>query len=176
MIPREGKGVLTQNHRQEYLCRAYIQAVAARCGMSVSLPNPDYGIDLSLNDIAVAGSRRFESGWKIDVQAKSTTQAKFSRDSLVFDLEVKAHEILRQPNPGCPRILVVLVLPEQEAEWMAQSADELVLRTCAYWGSLRGLRATRNRRTTRVLLSRKNVFSPDALTDLLGQLKRGEWS
>lgn len=41
----------------------------------------------------------------------------------------------------CPRLrircILVLVLPDDEARWLDQSLEELVLRECAYWVSLR---------------------------------------
>ena len=59
--------MLTKQHRQEALSRAYVQAIAARCGMSVSIPTPDYGTDLTLNEIESRGARRVETGFKLDV-------------------------------------------------------------------------------------------------------------
>jgi hypothetical protein len=166
--------LLTRNHRQEGLCRAYVQAIAARCGMSVSVPNPDYGIDLTLNDIEAVGSRRSESGYKIDVQAKSSGQTPESGPHLRYDLDVTAYNLLRHPAPGCPRILVVLMLPEQEARWTEQTANGLLLRRCAYWLSLKGQGPTRNRRSVRVLLPKGNVFSVAALRALMRRAKSGE--
>jgi hypothetical protein len=47
--------LLTKQHGQEALSRAYVQAIAGACGMGYSLPNPDYGIDLPLEDILIRG-------------------------------------------------------------------------------------------------------------------------
>jgi hypothetical protein len=165
--------LLTRNHRQEGLCRAYIQAIAAACGMSCSMPNPDYGIDLTLNDIEEHGGRRAESGYKIDVQAKSVTQAVLAATEVRYDLDAPSFETLRHPA-GAPRILVVLVLPEDEAHWTAQTEDALLLRHCAYWTSLKGRKASRNRRSVRIALPRGNLFSVPAVLAMMGRIKRGE--
>jgi hypothetical protein len=74
--------VLTRNQQQEGLSRAYLQAVAARAGMSVSVPSPDTGIDLSVHDIITVGQQRIESGYRIDFQAKSTTLAQLDETSV----------------------------------------------------------------------------------------------
>lgn len=166
--------MLTRNHRQEALCRAYVQAVAARGGMSCSVPSPDYGIDLTLNDIEPMGAGLAESGYKLDIQAKSTTRAAVAKEAIRFDLPVQGYEVLRQASVGCPRLLVVLVLPDEEAHWTSQTEDALILRHCAYWLSLRGRRRTSNRRSIRVSLPRSNVFSVEALRGLLIRIKRGE--
>jgi hypothetical protein len=156
------------------MCRAYVQAIAARCGMSLGTPHPDYGTDVTLNEIALSGNRRCETGFKVDVQAKSTTRAKVGETHLRYDLEVKAHEYLRDARAWCPRILVVLLLPDEEEQWSSQTEEELVLRYCAYWLSLRGRRPAGRRKTVRIVIPRANVFSAAALQTLVDRFKRGE--
>jgi hypothetical protein len=165
--------VLTTAHRQEGLSRAYVQAVAARCGMSCSMPTPDYGIDMSLHEIIVAGTRRMESGYRVDIQAKSTTQGQVQPAFVLYDLEVAAYEMLRSARVGCPRILVVLVLPVDEAQWLTLSEDELVMRRCAYWVSLTGRRRTKNRRSVRIRIPRSNTFTVESLQGILARIKTG---
>jgi hypothetical protein len=168
-----GPALLTRNHRQEALCRAYVHAVAACCGMSSSTPLPDYGIDLTLHDIQFIDGRRVESGRKLDVQAKATTRAGIQEGHVRYDLDVSSYNALRLLTAGSPRILVVLSLPAKEADWWGQSEEELVVRRCAYWLSLRGREPTANRKSVRVLLPRANVFSVGALKAIMGRLKEG---
>jgi hypothetical protein len=144
--------------------------------MSSSIPQPDYGIDLSLHDIENYGAWRGESGYRLDIQAKATTLANVDPTQVRYDLRVKDYELLRDEAAGGPRLLVVLVLPREEAQWLAQSEEELLLRHCAYWSSLKGLGPTTNRKTVRVLLPRVNVFSVEALLDLMRRYKVGELS
>jgi hypothetical protein len=156
------------------MCRAYVQAIAARCGLSVSVPAPDYGIDLTLNDIVVSGRQRAESGYKLDVQAKSTTVASLAGTFVRYDLDVRAYETLRRAPVGTPRILVLLVLPEQERLWSSQTEEELVLRHCTYWASLKGHRSVSNRRSVRLTIPRASVFSVAVLQELMRKVKTGE--
>src|SRR5258708_3664985 len=83
------KDVLTRNHRQEALSRAYIQAVAARCGMSCSFRDFDYGIDVTLHEIVQRGQRFAESGYFLDVQAKSATGVALGPETVTYDLQAK---------------------------------------------------------------------------------------
>jgi hypothetical protein len=166
--------VLIRSHRQEALSRAYIQALAGVCGLSCSFRDFDYGIDLTLHSVQYKGRRYSETGFKLDVQAKSDRRATLTAESVLHDLEVKAYEDLRDPAAGCPRILVLLVLPPEEADWTEQTEQHLLLRGCAYWLSLKGMRRTSNRRTVRVALPRANVFSAPALLALMDKIKRGE--
>ncbi len=43
-----------------------------------------------------------------------------------------------------PRILVVIVVPELLDEWIAQTEENLVMRRCGYWFSLRSYADTGN--------------------------------
>jgi hypothetical protein len=170
----QGQFMLTWNQRQEELCRAYIQAIAACCGLSSSAPRLDFGIDVILHEIARIQNRLIESGFRLDVQAKSTTLACVEEAAIRYDLEVRTYDVLRMPAPGCPRILVVLVLPPDEADWFGQTEDALVLRHCAYWLSLRGQAATKNRKSVRIRIPRANVFSVSALQFMMARIRRGE--
>jgi hypothetical protein len=165
--------MLTQSHQQEALSRAYVQAIAARAGMTFSLPSNDYGIDLTLNEIEVRGARWGESGHKLDVQAKSTTKAHVRKTGIKYNMEVQAYEDLRVLQTGCPRILVLLVLPQDERKWCEQTEDKLVLRRCAYWLSLRGLPRTSNRKTVQVAIPKTQVFSAAALRAMMKRIKAG---
>ena len=145
--------MLTKPHRQEALCRAYVQAIAAGAGMGCAFRLADYGIDLTLHEIKASGK-----GCAIDVQAKSSTLARTEEDMVRYDLEVKAYNDLRVPMVGCPRLLVLLVLPEVEAQWLSQSIEELVVRRCAYWLSLAGAAPVGNEKTVRIAIPVANVF------------------
>jgi hypothetical protein len=118
--------VLIRSHRQEALSRAYIHAIAARCGLGCSFHEFDYGIDLTIHEIERVGTRYRESGFALDVQAKSTTSALATPDRVRYDMEVRAYDDLRQVNAGTPRILVLLVLPEDEGTWTEQQEDYLL--------------------------------------------------
>lgn len=164
--------MLTRNHRQEAFCRAYVQAVAAVAGVGTSVPVPDYGVDLSLRRIEKRGSRRVDARLQLDLQLRSTARANVSDNEIRFNLDVAMYELLREPSlVRC--ILVVLVLPEDEASWMNQSADAMIVRHCAYWHSLRGAAPTTATSSVRVVLSPSRVFSPEAIRDLFLRLSQG---
>jgi hypothetical protein len=95
---QEDGNVLTRNHRQEGICKSYITAVASRCGMGWSVPHPDYGIDLTLNDIESYDDSLAESGYKLDVQGKSATRTQLTVTHVKYDLERRAYDLLRQPR------------------------------------------------------------------------------
>src|SRR5262245_7998967 len=111
--------MLTRSHRQEALSKAYVRAVAAKAGVICSEPEQDYGIDMCLRAVRMRGDRHADAGGQVDLQLKSTTRAAVEADKIVYDLEMKNYDDLRQGGVNCPRILVVLVLPEDEEQWLS---------------------------------------------------------
>ncbi len=166
--------MLIRTHRQEAVSRAYIHAIAARCGLGCSFRDFDYGIDLAVHAIRRVGRRYVEAGFPLDIQAKSTTAAVVTPTQVLYDMEVQAYDDLRDPAVGCPRILVLLVMPEEESAWTDQNEDHLLLRKYAYWTSLKGMPATTNTATIRVAVPRANVFSVDALTRIMEKVQQRE--
>ena len=93
--------------------------------------------------------------------------------SIKYRLEQRTYELLRDPEAPIPRILVLLVLPDDEAEWLDQSEEHLVLRRCAYWQSLTGWEPVTNRKTVRLTIPRNNVFSVESLRGIMNRVKLG---
>ncbi len=165
--------MLTRNHRQEALSKAYVHAIAAKCGLSCWFPDFDYGIDVSLRTVKQQGERSSDTHSVLDIQLKSTTRASVSKKYIWYDLEVKTYEDLRDVSVFIPCILVVLVVPKEESLWLDQSEDALQLRHCAYWISLRGRKPTRAKKTIRIRIPRAQVFSAESLHAMLPRLS--EW-
>jgi len=166
--------MLPRNMQQEALSRAYLRAVAARAGILCGITEQDVGIDAYLRDVSARDGQYQDTGPQLDVQLKSTTRVEFRDNELVYDLEVRAYNLLRESaNAANPRLLVLLVLPEDEAEWVAQSPEGLILRRCAYWRSLRGAEPTTAHTTQRIAIPRTNIFSPEMLRGLMDSLRQG---
>lgn len=165
--------MMTRNHRQEALCRAYVQAVAALAGVGTSKPDPDYGIDLSLRNIERRGSRRMDGRLQLDLQLRSTTRGNVSETIVSYDLDVRTHEFLREKSLiRC--VLIVLVLPDDETIWLSQSPDELIVRHCVYWISLRGVEPAMATSSVRIAIPRVQVFSVQAVRAIMDRLQQGE--
>ncbi len=174
--------MITLNHQKESLARAYIQAIAGRCGMMCAYSEFDYGIDVKVQDVKVRIDQRggedfaryIESGFGIAVQAKSTIDAIIEDDAVAYDIEAKSFNDLRDPEVGEPRILVLLVLPDNENEWLDFNEEQLTLRRCVYWHSLKGEPATNNKTRIRIRIPRTNLFDVTALRTMMERRKNGE--
>jgi hypothetical protein len=163
---------MTDQHRMEQLSRAYVQAVAAVCGCTWSIPMPDYGIDLALRQVALRRKKWNEVGPPLSVQLRSTLAATVTAVEIIYDLDADTYKFLRRATISSPAILVLLVLPSDRAEWINHTEDRLELRRCAYWLSLRGQPASTNTASVRVNIPRANQFTPTALTRIMEAIRQ----
>jgi hypothetical protein len=158
---------MTDAHQMELLSRAYVQVVAAAAGCSCARPDPDYGTDMTLRQIDAFAGAYGPVGPNVDFQLKATTAATVTDTEIVYDLEVRAYELLRRTTRRAPVFLVLLVLPNEKGEWIEQDEERLEVRRCAYWLLLHRYPAVENESTVRVRIPRTNVFTPDALLRIM---------
>ena len=152
--------------RKELFSLAYVTAVAARSGCEVSSVAFDYD-SIDCHTFATWGISPH-----LAMQVKATSQENFQDETLYFDLSVKNYNDLRKPR-HVPAILVVLHLPSDEADWMAHSSSELVLRNQAYWLNLAPLPDTKNTESQRIHIPISQTFGPKSLTEILTRIDRG---
>jgi hypothetical protein len=157
----------------EARARAYLQALAAQAGLSYSIHAFDYGIDISLRDVDHVNGQYVDSGVQFDIQLRSTTRASRSDAEIVFDLDVRTFNHLCGATSNKVRVLVLLVLPDDETEWLAQSVKELSIRECAYWLSLRGMARSDAASSVRIRIPLANMLSVAALRDMMDRVREG---
>ena len=153
----------------EGLSLVYAKALAVRAGYSVSVPEPDRdSVDLR---IQAGGAHRPA----LDLQLKATTSISEPRDgSLSFRISIKNYNDLRI-DTQTPRLLVVLELPDDEAQWMTVTLEALILRRRAYWMNLQqGHEETLNQKTVTVHIPEQNIFDVETLQELMEQSRAGE--
>jgi hypothetical protein len=66
-----------------------------------------------------------------------------------------------------PRILVVVLVPPNPSDWLRQSDEELAMRHCGYWVSLRSSPMVSNQQTVTVYIPRTQQLTPAALQQML---------
>ena len=153
--------------QEEALSCVYARAVAARAGYTTSGPEQDRdGVDLQ---VQAGGTMRPA----LDLQLKATVNLERRDDGHVhFPLKRRNYDLLREKTQT-PRLLVVLDLPKDEAQWMTVTKNELVLRYRAYWLNLQGREETANKAYITVAIPKGNLFHVESLRCLMEQSRGG---
>ena len=110
---------------------------------------------------------------RIEIQLKTTSSPQVKTHHLTFPLKMKNYRELRE-RTLIPRLLVVLVLPKNPAEWMDMSEECMISRRCAYWVSLLGMAETSNTSKVSIRLPRSQQFNVDQLQGLMQRVARQE--
>lgn len=161
------------------LSYAYLHAVAAQAGMSCEVSGRH--ADKMGIDAIIRASERFAqdsllTDLALDVQLKATTAEQTLKGGKIsyFLNGVERYNKLRKETVAPPRILVVLFLPPDREEWLKWSKDELAMRKCAWWVSLRAAAPTDNDSGQTVYLPEDQLFHSDGLRDMMRLLSREE--
>ncbi len=159
--------LLTVQDQEEALSRVYAHAVAARAGYTTSEPSFDRdGVDLS---VQAGGAMRPA----VDLQLKATKRLGSARDGFYrYPLRRRNYDLLITETQT-PRLLVVLDLPEDEAQWMSLTEERLILRRCAYWVNLKGQPESSNTQSVTVQIPTGNIFDVEQLRTLMERSRTG---
>lgn len=155
------------NEQKQQFSLAYIRAVAATASYKVAIPESDTD--------SVDGALMSDIGRRprIEFQAKSTARDILGNDALRYELPIKNYDELRA-DVLTPRILVVVLMPDEKQDWISQTQDEMCLRYCGYWLSLRGEQPRLNTSSVTVRIPTTNIFNTDELTGLMQKAERGD--
>ena len=157
---------MTRNQQMEQFSLVHIRAVAAEVGYQVTRPEPDTD---SVDGVLMAG---FGQRPRIEFQAKATAQDILRDGNLHFPLPLKNYNELRA-DTRMPRILIVVLMPQEKHQWVSQTEDELCLRRCAYWLSLEGWLPVPNTSSVSIKIPTTNVFGRTQLCDLMTKANAG---
>jgi hypothetical protein len=160
----------------EMLQTGYLQAVAAAAGCAVAKPIPDaHGIDYQVSHGSNKHTMDSIAEIRVQLKATSTVTRETIRTKGDFPLELENADLARLSiSPvTIPRLLVVLLLPKDQAEWLRADHDELAVRHCAYWINLEGV-STRGEKTTTVRVALDHVFDDRALCEIMRKVGAGE--
>lgn len=162
------------------LSYAYLHAVASMAGMACSVGSrheDNNGVDATLTAWGPFNGGGYLTEVDIKIQLKATIAKPVDDGSNLsyFLSGVNRYNDLRTPTVDVARILVVLFLPTDAQEWLSHSEDELALRKCAFWQSLRGAPATANGSGATIYLPKLQKFTPEGLTEIATRLSRRDF-
>jgi len=163
--------MITVQHTQESLSRAYIHAISGTAGVNCSIDRAfDYGFDGTFRQVAIRGSRRVETSFPLDYQLKCTKNWSHENDQVAYHIETKTYNDLVTRDPeGIGAVLILLCVPENQPEWAEFSEDFMTLRRCCYFTTLSGDPVQNEHSTKKILIPRTNVLTATTLNLLLDQ-------
>lgn len=163
--------LMQESQRKEQLSIAYVHAVASVAGYDLGTKSvDDDGWDIG---IVSSGDHGSGKGPSILVQLKATASDILRPTEIVFPLKIHNYNKLigRSVNP---RILVVFHMPSDTTSWLSNDENQLIIKRCAYWKSLKNDPPTSNSDTVTVRIPRENTFTPVALHKMFDKIGRGE--
>lgn len=159
--------------QMEQFSRAFVAAIAAQAGCNHSVPVvDDHSIDLILSkqlDGALC------SDPKIGIQLKATCEKVCFSDSLLkYELHnLKNYNDLRKTNLQTPRLLVVLYMPDNPADWIQYKSECIHLFRNAFWVSLRGMPEIHNKTSITLNIPVSQRFDVNALNEMMQKIAAG---
>lgn len=170
--------MITTQHIEEDLSKAYVMAIGARAGYSVDLDRPhDYTVDGTFHEIIIVENQRNESGYSIDFQLKASKNCVEENDFIKYDFDSNTYNyFIRRGNSknSTPFILILLVLPDNPKEWLNITEESLILKKACYWYKIEKQEPTPNLNSKRIFIPKNQLLTPDSLQGLFKQVKEGE--
>ena len=166
--------MLTENQIKEELSIGYLHVISAHVGFSCE----KLRIDMDSVDVVVNANGNLVDDStiyspEIKMQLKASSNIVPQGDYIHFPLPIKNYNDLRNRSTS-PRLLVLLLLPENRNEWIIHSINELVVKKCVYWLNLYGMPESNNQATVTVRIPINNVLSPEILHGLMISASREE--
>jgi hypothetical protein len=129
--------MLSEQNVEAELSYAYLHAVATRAGFACSYTHrhlDNVGVDAQIDeDGRLLAPDSIRTSFSLHVQLKATRVAPPEQNgAFPFSLRVGQYNKLRDPRVTSARIMVVLYLPPEPAEWLQHSEDALIAKRCAY--------------------------------------------
>jgi hypothetical protein len=154
-------GDLHISHQKEHFSIAYVEALAYTAGYAVECIRVDvYGVDLELRDRAM----------RIDVQMKCTAVAS-SGETIPFDLDSRAYNLLSDPDRNVPAYLFLIEVPVNSSDWINCAQDGLHLYKCGYYHSMADEELTDNTTTKRLHINRSQRLTVESLDRLMKEAR-----
>lgn len=147
-----------------------VEATAAAAGCNVSTPKVDNGIDVDLTH-----ELPNQEDTMIRVQLKAVTLGWNSgRTAISAKLSRKRYDQMRRSAPTLRRILVVMDLPESQADWIKQRSPYTIAKHGCYWINLDSAAPFQGHGDyVTVSAPAANVFDDVALCQMMARVRAG---
>lgn len=162
---------------KEDISISYISALCAYAGIAYEIirHDDDSTDGLLMKRIQLDNGIRFDSQVRIQLKCTSSnSQYTDNGEDITYKLKVKNYNDLCIQSTT-PIILGLLVLPEEDSQWIKWSSEELLMKGCMYWAEFSNKCESNNKGTVNVKISKTNVVNANTLLDMLSKIAKEEW-
>lgn len=155
------------NAQKEEFSYGFLQLLGAKAGLEVTKSGrqtDNQKIDLHIihaGKISALYTPRF------DAQVKCTHKNNIDNGNFIYDLDIQTYDRLRYEHHHVPIFLIILVVPEDINKWINISSEQLIIKKCAYWTSLKGSPESKNTNSIRIKIPLKNLVTPSSLQGII---------
>lgn len=170
---------MTIEQVKEQLSNRYLGVLATHSRFTLDKGELDFGVDYTAKKTFIythpgTGHQRITPDPRtIDIQLKATTESNIidAPTEIRYDLEAKNYNDMVHRLTGLtPLILILYVLPDNQADWIDLTPTELRLRRLAYWfRPAAGSALTANAATIRITIPKTNILSINCFDTLHNQ-------
>jgi len=159
---------MVDSKRKEEVSKSYLNALCATKGIAMEIKtHDDDGLDIVLQKVIISKTNSARFNAMISVQLKSTSSDYTEHDDhYTYPLKKKNYDDLRVPATVKP-YLFLLILPDDERDWVTHSIEQLVIKKCMFWLDLKGLPKSDNATKVTVHIPKTNIVTSEKLDEIL---------
>jgi hypothetical protein len=131
----------------------------------------DDSVDMVLHQRGGGGTIRSP---RVELQLKCKAAPSPAGDGFSHSIKLKNYDDLRDEGILVPRILVVILVPDDLSDWLGHSEAELAMRRWGYWVSLRGAPPSENATGQTVQIPRGQMFTVQSLQEIMQRIGEGK--
>lgn len=122
----------------------------------------------------VEDSISYSPNLAIQLKATSTVNTNEGASDFGFHLSLKNYNDLIPVKTNIPRILCVLLLPNNLDESIIQTPEKLTILKCMYWYNLKGMPKTTNESGKTIRIPLINIMSCEILKEMMIKISKEE--
>jgi len=170
---------LSDQHREESLSCAHLDAIAAQAGMVVEYKKRDYKVDGYIEKYVEVNDERGPNVYPLRFQLKASRNCTLLQNGteVSYQIEVSAYNYMVGVNKEkkVPTILILCSLHVEEDQWVIAGEESTVLKNCCYWHYLTGEPLPKGDNDSRkaIRIPRRRLLNPESLAKLMEAIDDG---
>lgn len=168
--------MISTNHMED-IHISYISALCASAGISYDIQrhDDDSTDGVIKKTITLPNESLFEASLRIQLKSTYSPSMYTEKDDVItYSLKVKNYNDLCR-KATTPIILGLLILPEDDSEWVQCNLEELLIKGRMYWADFSSSHESTNKNTVTVSIPKTNIVNQDFLLEALSKIAKDEW-